>query len=332
MGDDANAHISIHTMHCLELVSFLAKKQRSFCMLAYETSFVWGGDKQHEYFKNWSESSSFMESDVVLEGFRKAEKQHGLRYINFIGDGDSSVQSTLRDNVHGWGRDITKQECANHAVKCFRSSLENLVKTDPHYKGRHKLMKSMRKRLASSAICAIIMRSQDVAEKKCNHVTAAKHLQEDILNCALYCFGSHHKCKADYCKTVQNLNAIQQSATTNSSTDTLVPTDSLDTTLSSLDTTVSSTTSSDTTDDSLQDITHDNLSAVERDVEIDIIDTVVLEQLTAWEDATTDDQVDFVSSTLDPPVPLDERMICDIQKIASRLAAKSSQLIGKKQT
>ena len=291
-----------------------------------------GGDKEHECFKNWSESSSSMESDIILEGFRIAEKQHGLRYTNFIGDGDSSVQSTLRDSVHEWGRDITKQECANHAVKCFRSSLENLVKTNSHYKGRHKLMKSMRKRLASSARCAIIMRSKDVAEKKSDHATASKHLQEDILNCALHCFGSHHKCKADYCKTVQHLNAIQQSATTIPSTDTLVPTDSLDTTLSPLDTTVSSTTSSDTTDDSLKDITYNTLPAVERDVEIDIIDTVVLEQLTAWEDATADDQAEPVNATLDPPVPLDEQMICDIQKIASRLAAKSSQLIGKIQT
>ena len=151
------------------------------------------------------------------------------------------------------------------------------------------------------------------------------------LNCALHCFGSHHKCKADYCKTVQHLNAIQQSATTIPSTDTLVPTDSLDTMLSSLDTTISSTTSCDTTDDSIQDIIHDTLPAVERDIEIDIIDTVVIEQLTAWEDVTADDQADPVSATLDPPVPLDEQMIYDIQKIASRLAAKSSQLIGKKQ-
>ena len=71
----------------------------------------------------------------------------------------------------------------------------------------------------------------------------------------------------------------------------------MDTTLSPLDTTVFSTTSSDTTDDSLQDITYDTLPAVERDVEIDIIDTVVLEQLTAWEDATADDQAEPVNAT-----------------------------------
>ena len=103
--------------------------------------------------------------------------------------------------------------------------LRESSETDPHYKGRHKLTESMRKRLASSAKCAIITRSKDAAEKNSGHATAAKHLQEDILNCALHCFGSHHKCKADYCKTVQQLNIVQQSATTTPTSDSLAAMD-----------------------------------------------------------------------------------------------------------
>ena len=53
--------------------------------------------------------------------------------------------------------------------------------------------------------------------------------------------------------------------------------------------------------------------------------TMPQEQQTAWEDATTDLQIELTRN-LDPPLPLDHQMICDIQKIASRLAAKSSQL------
>ena len=95
--------------------------------------------KEHVCFKNWDGSSSLMESDIILKGFCKAEKQHGLRYINFIGDGNSSVDTTLVSGVPEWGHAITKQECANHAVKCYRSALENLLKDKPHYKGKHKL-------------------------------------------------------------------------------------------------------------------------------------------------------------------------------------------------
>ena len=163
--------------------------------------------KSHECYKNWSGSSSSMESDIILEGFRKAEQQHGLRYINFIGDGDSSVHTTLISGVSGWGHAISKQECTNHAVKCYRSSLENLVKDKPQYKGRHKLTESQQKRLASAVRCAIIMRSKEFSEKKLDKSQTAKALQDDILNSTLHCFGSHHKCKPEYCKTVKALSS-----------------------------------------------------------------------------------------------------------------------------
>ena len=46
---------------------------------------------QHICFLNWDSSSSAMEADIILEGFCKCEEQHGIHYIEFIGDGDSSV-------------------------------------------------------------------------------------------------------------------------------------------------------------------------------------------------------------------------------------------------
>ena len=156
----------------------------------------------HICFKNWNCASASMEPDIILEGFRMAEQQHGVRYTKFIGDGDSSVHAQLISGVSGWGYAIQKQECANHAVKCFRSSLEKLVKEKPQYKGKGKLTEQMRKRLASSVRCAIINRS-----KLTNRKTAVQLLQKDILNCALHCFGSHHKCSADYCKVVRNLQS-----------------------------------------------------------------------------------------------------------------------------
>ena len=79
----------------------------------------------HQCFWNWDESSSAMEIDIILKGFQESEEQHGLRYINYIGDSDSSVQPVLVEGLP-WGRDIKKLECANHAVKCFWT-LEKLV-------------------------------------------------------------------------------------------------------------------------------------------------------------------------------------------------------------
>lgn len=66
------------------------------------------GIKDHVCFRNWNESSSAMETDIILEGFRRAERDHGVRYITFIGDGDSSVYQTLIAEVPGWGRAIKR--------------------------------------------------------------------------------------------------------------------------------------------------------------------------------------------------------------------------------
>ena len=92
--------------------------------------------EKHKCFKNWDASSSEMETDIILDGFLKAEQTHGVQYTRFIGDGDSSVFPTLRGNVRIWGCDIQKVEYANHACKCYRSSLEKLVINNPSYKGK----------------------------------------------------------------------------------------------------------------------------------------------------------------------------------------------------
>ncbi len=52
----------------------------------------------HACYKNWNASSSEMENDIIRSGFLAAEKDHGVQYTRFIGDGDSSVHTTL---IHG---------------------------------------------------------------------------------------------------------------------------------------------------------------------------------------------------------------------------------------
>ena len=62
-----------------------------------------------------------METEIILEGFLKAEATHRVRYTNFVGvrydgvcytnfvgDGDSSIYPTLLSSVPVWGRDIKK--------------------------------------------------------------------------------------------------------------------------------------------------------------------------------------------------------------------------------
>ena len=83
--------------------------------------------ENHDCHKNWNSSSSEMETSIIVEGFLQAEKVHGVRYMQFIGDGDSSVYPSLMQNVPGWGYATKKLECANHACKCYRGALEQLI-------------------------------------------------------------------------------------------------------------------------------------------------------------------------------------------------------------
>ena len=99
-------------------------------------------------------------------------------------------------------------ECANHAVKCYRTALENLVHDKPSYKGKGKLTEAMRKKLTKAARGAIIMRSQET-----DKVQAVKKLQHDLLNSPLHCLGIHSKCIPDFCRTQQQVQQPQQQQT-----------------------------------------------------------------------------------------------------------------------
>ena len=154
---------------------------------------------QHTCFRNWTKSSSEMETDIILEGFLEAERVHGVRYIEFIGDGDSSVYPTLLQNVPGWGYAIKKLECANHACKCYRGALEKLVQDNPSYKGSGGLTQKMRKRLVSAARAAIRMRSKEEDKK-----AALASLKADLQNGPRHCFGIHDQCSTDFCKTARD--------------------------------------------------------------------------------------------------------------------------------
>ena len=73
-----------------------------------------------------------------------------------IGDDDSSVYSKIIENVL-YGRRVKKKECANHAVRCYRKSLHDLVNTHTEWKGRNGLTEQKIRRIAAGARAAIRM-------------------------------------------------------------------------------------------------------------------------------------------------------------------------------
>ena len=145
----------------------------------------------HTCYKNWSGSSCAMEADIIVEGFKQSETLHGLRYVQMIGDGDSSVHHAVCTGVPSYGRLVQKLECANHAMKCYRSSLEKLAKENSQFKGRNGLTSNKMQQLAKGMRCAIRNHSvtSDVAS-----------LRRDLRNCPRHCFGDHSQCSSTFCK------------------------------------------------------------------------------------------------------------------------------------
>ena len=268
-----------------------------------------GTDEHHNHhcFLNWYGSSSAMEAGIILEGFQKCYEQHGVRYIEFIGDGDSLVYATLISSLP-WGFAIKKLECANHAVKCFCTAFESLVNTNPSYKGKGKLTKAMRKRLTKAARSAIIMRSKENDKQ-----AAVFQLQHDLLNIPLHCFGCHIKCSPDFCKTIQqskNLCTLPSPQSTTPSSQYIPSSQPQFSSCSSSQSTSSNSTTYEPT-------------------QSNSIDKVVIEQENAWVNATDSEGLEDVRDI--PTVSLqniDQGMLCDIQCVVCRLVGKAPQLIG----
>ena len=94
-----------------------------------------------------------------------------------------------------WGKYVKKLECANHACKCLRNNLEQLVNDKPSYKGKGKLTKLARIRIVTAVRCAIKMRSDEKDKSE-----AIKKLKKDIKNSARHVLGIHDLCSTDFCK------------------------------------------------------------------------------------------------------------------------------------
>ena len=252
-----------------------------------------------------------MESDIILEGFQAAEKQHCVRYIRFIGDGNSSVHPTLVANVSVWGYDIQKEECANHAVKCFKTSMEQLVKDKPQYRGRGKLTEQMQKRLTSRMRCSITNRSKETDSRK-----AVKLFRTDILSCAPHCF--HSMCNSDFCKVAESKATNKSTtSTTHLSLPVSIPYSlngpSTSSQCLSTDTMSSFHSDKDETMPSSSSLLHsvDNLQHTSEELDNDTLDEILSEQQEAWEDATNgmfDGHVDLP----EPSDPVDNEMLWDI--------------------
>lgn len=76
--------------------------------------------KEHICYKNWDSTSTAMEADIIVEGFKQSISMHNIIYNRLIGDGDSSVlKKLILSKPYGFHTDIKKIECTNHILRNY---------------------------------------------------------------------------------------------------------------------------------------------------------------------------------------------------------------------
>lgn len=91
--------IELITVHCLVLLPLLVivpKKvlyiplKNKFCCICNRTENV-----EHVCYKNYEGSSTGMEAQNMVEGFKRREGMYGIRYCKLIADGDSNTYKKI---------------------------------------------------------------------------------------------------------------------------------------------------------------------------------------------------------------------------------------------
>lgn len=84
----------------------------------------------HKCYKNFDRnaSSTRMESDAVVEGFKSSIEMHGLIFRTVIADGDSSVYQSIIDNrlYQEQNIKVKKVECTNHLLRNLCKKIKKL--------------------------------------------------------------------------------------------------------------------------------------------------------------------------------------------------------------
>ncbi|XP_012150434.1 uncharacterized protein LOC105663769 [Megachile rotundata] len=107
-----------------------------------------------------------MEVEGIIEMFRRSELLYGIKYSNYIGDGDSKTFKGLLDCEAYDNFTVQKKECIGHVQKRMGTRLRNLKKNNKGLSGKGKLTGKLIDELALYYGLAIRRNSNSVEDMK----------------------------------------------------------------------------------------------------------------------------------------------------------------------
>lgn len=94
-----------------------------------EEYYEWLTEHEENCSKNHEGSAGKMEVSAITEMFSRSEEEYGVKYGNYIGDGDSKTFKAILDlNPYGDDFTVVKSECVGHVEKRMGTRLRNAKK------------------------------------------------------------------------------------------------------------------------------------------------------------------------------------------------------------
>lgn len=184
--------IGLKTKHVL----FMGVRNKS-CMICEKQNETPTNVENHTCFKNWTQPSTAMESDIIVEGLNHLLEKHRIKCSRMIADGDSNIMSKIREKVP-YGRSVLKIECANHAIRRYGKGLEKLRLSTAQFSGQDGLLaRKLLKSKTPSLIRAMrsLLKEHAVESETAVSKERVDALTEDMRNCAKHVLGQHDLCR-----------------------------------------------------------------------------------------------------------------------------------------
>lgn len=191
--------------------------KNSFCCFCARYKSEGKDPPDHLCYKNYTGPATGMEQRIIVEGFCNSIEQHGLQYLNYIGDGDSSVYNRLQEGV-AYGRYIKKTECANHMTRAFSDGLHKLAENTVYsLDGRRVLTENVNGISRMERLIKGVRSAVKEASLLEDQSEACDTLRRDILNSLDHVCGNHENCREVYCKrkTSDEVNVIPRLVSSN---------------------------------------------------------------------------------------------------------------------
>lgn len=146
----------------------------------------------HKCYKNWGRhcSSTSMEADAIVEGFKTSIEKRGLIYSTFIADGDSSVYKKIVTANPYQNVFIEKIECRNHLLRNLATKIKEIAKTKGRIGKLRNVIENRILRVRTAVTKAVQHRMGEETPMKEKILL----LKKDLDNVISHVFGEHNDC------------------------------------------------------------------------------------------------------------------------------------------